>query len=979
MQKKIIKLCGLIISFFAIIIQTKATKFEGNMELGSWTPVYLAKIDSNGKGSYEQGRFILRKEDGAFLYCLQPFVSFDLSQVKNYDFAEENYAVLLNMSEETWERVNLLAYFGYGYGTHDEYKWYTITQVMIWKTVDPNANIYFTNGLNGPKNEKLYVSEMAELNKLVDDYLLKPDLQIPNLNLGEEVDILDNNHTLHNYTITQKNNVDAEISGDSLHITSTQAGSGSVVLERTINANLTPPVIYFKEGVQNVFRYGKSTPLKVTVYLNSDGGTVNIHKVDTSGNNLEGVTFGVYNSAKEEVCTITTDSSGLGSCSNLPLGTYTVKELSTIEGYVLNTQTYTFSLTSDNASATLEIANKKITGFIEIYKIDKENNNATTQGDAKLQGAVYGIYNSQGKKVDELITDAYGYAKSKELEYGIYSIKELQPSEGYLIDPHVYQANINTDGIVLKTTSPEQVLKFDFNMLKVESDGRSGIINAEADAVFNIFLKSTKTLVGTITTDSTGKAKITLPYGIYNVCQIKGSDTTSLSPCFEINISTENVDKIVNNGLVNARLKVIKVDQDNNEIPIANLRFKIKNLNTNTYVCQTVSYPYKETYCEFKTNAEGILITPFPLEAGDYALEEVDQYIEGYLWNPNPLNFSIKANTIYDYDPDLGAIIELRFTNTAVKGIIEIYKLGEILDINDGKYTYLLKPLPNIHIGLYDYQGNFIQEYITDNNGYIKIENLKLGKYILKELKTSSNYLLDNQEYLIELKYQDQYTSIVSTTFTLKNYLKKGTIEFTKTDLTTGNPLPNVLIEIYTENNELIYTGITDIEGKIILDDLALGKYYLLEKEPLTGYLLNSEKIYFEITENNEIVKANMSNEKIKSKIKLHKVDEEGTPLIGVKFALYDEDDNYLGTYETNEEGDITLELEYGIYYFIEEETLNNYVLNPDKQYFEVTQDGQIIELSVVNIKVPDTLLNLNYNLILGGIFLVLKKKHPNT
>ena len=141
---------------------------------------------------------------------------------------------------------------------------------------------------------------------------------------------------------------------------------------------------------------------------------------------------------------------------------------------------------------------------------------------------------------------------------------------------------------------------------------------------------------------------------------------------------------------------------------------------------------------------------------------------------------------------------------------------------------------------------------------------------------------------------------------------------------------------------------------------------------------MNGDKIFFSIKNNNELIELKVINDIIKSKIKLHKVDEEGNPLIGVKFDLYDKEDNYLGTYETDNEGDIELELEYGVYYFIEKEAIPTYELNSDKQYFEVTKDGEVIELSVVNIKVPDTLVSIDYSFILGGILLVLKKKHCN-
>ena len=130
------------------------------------------------------------------------------------------------------------------------------------------------------------------------------------------------------------------------------------------------------------------------------------------------------------------------------------------------------------------------------------------------------------------------------------------------------------------------------------------------------------------------------------------------------------------------------------------------------------------------------------------------------------------------------------------------------------------------------------------------------------------NFILDTNKYEFELAYKDQYTEIVSVSFDIDNYLQKGKLEFTKTDISTSNPLPNTKIEIYyveedNEDGELIFSDYTNENGQIIIDDLKVGKYYILEKEAPEGYKLNEERMYFEIKENGEVVKATMVDEKI--------------------------------------------------------------------------------------------------------------------
>ena len=91
-----------------------------------------------------------------------------------------------------------------------------------------------------------------------------------------------------------------------------------------------------------------------------------------------------------------------------------------------------------------------------------------------------------------------------------------------------------------------------------------------------------------------------------------------------------------------------------------------------------------------------------------------------------------------------------------------------------------------------------------------------------------------------------------------------GTLEFTKTDISTSEPLPNTLIEIYKKDtNELVFSGRTDENGKIVIEDLEYGDYVLYEKEAPVSYQLNEEPMYFSIKEQGEIVKCTMTDERI--------------------------------------------------------------------------------------------------------------------
>ena len=890
--------------------------------------IFIRKYRSDGYIKYQQARFMRRSEDNAFVYCLQPFVDID-NNLPYYNIARSDYASILNISEEQWNRIALLAYYGYQYNEngydHTNKKWYAITQVMIWRTIEPQNKFVFTDTLNGNDLSDKFADEIAEMDSLVNNHYTRPNFNAENLNipLGQSKTLTDSNDVLKYFSIASTENVTAKIEGNNLIITATGIGDAKVNLVKKATKHSAPPIVYFKEGSQNVMRVGYYDPLPALFNL------------------------------------------------------------------------------------------KVIGGRVEINKKDSDTKNSYPQGNASLENAIYGIYNTSDEKIGELKTDANGYAISDYLpSLGEFYIKEITPSKGYTLDKNKYSFVLNENVLLESLDVYEKVKETDLTIFKVFANSKTGILTPEPNVTFEIFLnnctprflksKSNKKqmsnnvcYIDKITTDKNGYAEIKLPYGSYTFKQITSTPNYEKVDDFEFVVGDDtdsNTYKLISNAEITAKLKVIKVDKDTGEvIPRSGITFKIKSLASNDYVCQTVTYPKAETLCEFKTDDNGVLITPYPLISGKYKLEEVDQVIDGYLWNKESKEFEIGENSNLITDNKYGVLFETKFENQAVKGKIEINKKGEKFVIDDNKYSYEEIPLEKVKYGLYDENKKLIAEVTTDSNGYAKIENLKLGKYFLKELETNSNHVIDSKEYEVELKYKDQYTAVISKVFNFTNKLSKGKLEFTKKDFTTSDTIPNTKIEIYLNDDEekLIGEYVTDKDGKVIIDNLPVGhKYFILEKEAPEGYILNTEKIEFEIKENGEIVKSEMTNTKIKSKLIINKVDSNNNPLAGVVIGIYDLNDNLLGEYTTDENGILEVELEYGSYYYKEISTLEHYVLNNDKNYFKVEKDGETINSTLVNdleeVEVPNTNLNRNYtkyiiSLSIGlvglGIILYEKKK----
>ena len=530
----------------------------------------------------------------------------------------------------------------------------------------------------------------------------------------------------------------------------------------------------------------------------------------------------------------------------------------------------------------IAVLNIKVSGGkIKITKEDSKTG-ATPQGDATLNGAKYGLYNSNNELVDTLVSGSND--TSKELPFGNYSLKELEASVGYELDETTYNVNLSKDSIDDKLTLnqkvKEDIIEREYRFFKLyANENKTEFMMGEPNITFDIYLKSTNKKYTSITTDKNGYATTNLVYGTYVVKQKNSTKDYEKIDDFEIVVdkSGDAINKIISNAEIKAKLKVIKIDKESGKvIERSNIKFKIYNVDKDEYVCQTMTYPKAKTICEYETDDNGVLITPNLLDSGTYKLEEVDQAIDGYVWNKESVEFHIGDNAKLITDSEYGVLFETKFENKQVKGSVEINKLGEELVLEDDSYHYEEIKLDGVTYDLYAnddiISADGTKVYSKDDlvgtyeveDGYLKIDDLYLGKYYLLETSTLDSHVLDTTKHKFELKYKDQYTEVVSLDFTFKNYLKKSTLEFTKTDLVSGEPLPNTKITIFDEENDKkIFEGFTDDKGQIIITDLYVGKFYLIESEAPEGYTLNPEKMHFEIKDNGEIIKMEMKDELI--------------------------------------------------------------------------------------------------------------------
>ena len=846
--------------------------------------IYIKKVKPDGYTKYQQARFIRRSEDNAFVYCVQPYTDID-NNLPYYNVARSDYARVLGFSDAQWERISLLAYYGYGYEGHSDQKWYAITQVMIWRTTNPESDIYFTSSLNGSRTNK-FDGEIAELESLVAKHYTAPkfqsDIVMP---IGSTISLNDSNNVLSNFRVAGSTNVNASISGNTLNVTATKVGDATINLQKVATKYELPPIVYFKDGSQNVFRVGNYDPVRTSIKIKVVGGKVTPEKYD------------VETKAKQP------------------------------------------------------------------------------QGEATLDGAIYGIYKIDGTKIGTVNSNT---TSNYLPELGRFYLLEETPSKGYTLDSNKYYFEITEDNLTPTVKVYEQVIRRDFEITKVYATDETTIMTPEVGVKFGVYNKEGD-LVDEYTTNNQGNFEFNLPYGTYTIKQLTSTSGHEKMKDFNIEVKEVGgiIKKVISNAEITAKLRVIKVDSETKEvIKRAGIKFKIKDTKTNEYVCQTTSYP-KQTICVFETDENGEFITAYPLNTGTYKLEEVDQRIDGYLWNKESQEFTIDENSKLREDSEYGIIFDIKFENKPVKGEVKINKIGEVAKLEEGKgYTFTKEKLEGITFGLY--QGD--KEIVTgktDKDGNLIFSNLKLGNYCVKELKTLDGYILNDKPVCFSLEYKDQYTPIITYKTLIENKLKTTPFEFTKTDYSTDETLPNTTMKIYTINDELVYEGKTDENGKITINRLPIGKYYIEESEAPEGYLINEEKMYFEVKGDETIVKSNMKDEKITGTLEFTKTDfSESITLPNTTIEIYNDKDQLIYTGTTDENGKIVIEkIPYGKYYILEKNAPKGYSLNTEKMPFEIKENGEIVKCSMKDekiIEVPNTEKNKFPTAEVGSILLCL-------
>ena len=261
-------------------------------------------------------------------------------------------------------------------------------------------------------------------------------------------------------------------------------------------------------------------------FYNTPVGGLQIIKSDKdSGKRIAGVKFEIRKMNGEIIGTYTTDSDGVIYLPEAESGWYTVTELETASGYLLDTTPHRIEV-KDGQTATLEITNHKSSRIL-LHKVDK----ATGKG---IYGAVFLLYDSNHNPIGEYVTDQDGYIYADEgLADGRYYLREIKAAPGYVLDPElktIYVRYGSTTEIEWSNTAEcgqIQIIK------KSADDNATNGLPAGTlleGAVFEIYDKAGN-VVDTIKSDRNGRAiSKTLPLSRYTVREIKAPANYSINP-----------------------------------------------------------------------------------------------------------------------------------------------------------------------------------------------------------------------------------------------------------------------------------------------------------------------------------------------------------------------------------------------------------------------------------------------------------------
>lgn len=991
--------------------------------------------------------------DGKEAYCIEP----GHTLYSGNTLTEDGSTVWKNLGSAKQKAINLALLYGKPgsgkslSGTEDQ-KW-VATQLIVWEFVSgcrstgegyKCTNTKFIDGICAGGANPGVKSVYNAISKSLANYSIVPSFASAIASKAETYEmkysdgkytltLTDSNSILSDFSFKTTGGVSATVSGNKLTLTSTSPVNDAV----TFNSAKSMPdvgktvlVPYGDASLQDVITgvENDADPIRAYFKVKTSSGNLKLVKTAEDGN-VTNIEFTVNGDGYSK--TAKTNSKGEFELTDLVPGKYTVTEHTPTEYAEQKSKTVNVE---SGKTATVSFSNVLKKWNLTVKKTDAETKSA--QGDATLTGAVYGIYND-GKLIDKYTTDKNGsFTISYYLCGDNWTLKEIEPSEGYLLDKTEYHIGAEAKKYALENNSvsivvTEDILKGKIAIIKHTDDGSTKIETPEKGAEFQVYLKSSGNYAkakeserDTLICDEYGFAETKeLPYGTYTVHQTKGWNGTEFIADFDVFISENNktYKYLINNASLESYVKIVKVDSETGkQIPYAGAGFQIYDPDGNK-VTMKYTYPTVTEIETFYTNSEGYLITPETLPYGKgYSVVEV-QAPYGYTLDSTPVSFDITAENTSEENGV--TIVKTEKKNTPQKGTITVEKTGEIFSnvtAVGGGYTDENGndvALPTIYQPEYSVSGLsgdvfeiYADENITTPDGTVRYtkdtlvdaittgekgtatsKQLYLGKYRVVETVAPYGTVINPEPHTVELTYSGQNEKVTNTSTSFTNDRQKAEINLTKIleqnekfNIGSNDEILNVSFGLYADedlkaaNGSVIpKDGLLEIitcneKGKATFTtDLPIGSYYVKEISTDSHYILSEKKypVVFEYAGQDTAtvhISVNdgepIENEIIYGTIKGLKIDREtGENIAGALFGMFKAEEKELSektailTAESNEEGIFTFEnVPYGEYIIRELKPAEGYLPNEENYTVTISENKEIIEITIENDKIPE-------------------------
>lgn len=623
--------------------------------------------------------------------------------------------------------------------------------------------------------------------------------------------------------------------------------------------------------------WGKTT---VVPFTNTPKNPILIYKVDyRTGEPLGGAKFLVEKVNGEHVGEYITGRNGYATVTGVEPGFYVVKEVEPPLNYILDETPQTVELKYDEP-AIVRFEDKPLSG-LHIKKIDSLTKEP-------LEGVSFRVSEKDGRTIGEFKTDAQGSILIDTLQPGWYTIRETRTLPNYILDETPKDVEFIWGQLITVEFTNDR--KTQLNIKKVDASDGTPLANAKfrLETVGGEF-------IGEYSTDRTGFISVDGLITDYVVVrEIEAPDGYLLDNTphtVKIEANKPSILELSNKKLSPIQIK--KIDEETGE-PLAGALFRITRANG-------------EFIGEYTSGKDGFINVP-ELSPGHYIVSE-QRSPEGYLLDNTPKTIEVKSNV-----PTL-----VEFTNKKMPGV-QVQKLDKITNLPIGGAKFRVEKM----------NGELVGDFQTNSAGFFVVPDVDLNNEWLTiyETQAPAGYILDPTPQNVQMK--PGKTSIVQ----FFNQPLMG-LQIQKRDSVTQKPMAGVQFRISELDGRLIQNVTTDEAGLCFIPDLKANTWVVIEEtKTLPGYKLDNAPRNVEIKGDklNVVLYENTPYPNLVIK----KIDSEtGAPLSDVKFKLFDKQNRELGTFTTNQLGQIHLTgMDEGHYFLQEVQAKPGYVL--DKTVREV-------------------------------------------